>query len=665
MMAGLYVSSNAGASFQSLNAGLVIAQFYPGLALHPTSNNTALGGTQDNHTLLYSGPSTVWNGVTFAPFTLCDGGFTALAVLGMAPFTTTGYAECQWGTNSGYSGPRKSTDIAKNPFNLATSGINLGDAAQFVPPLVMSPSISTTLYFGTNRVYRTDNEASSWTPFSPDLTAAGTCVPRVGEVPASTTGCITTIAEAKSSNGQFVYVGTGSGRLHVTTDGGTFWILINAGLPNRAITDIAVNPTNENNVFVTVSGFGTPGSDGHVWMSTNGGGMWTDISGTMPSRLPNIPVNAIVLDPTSPTTEILVGTDLGVYRTRDGGTTWNPYNVGLPNVPVLDLVLKNGILAAATHGRGVWTAKIGAVTASHDFNGDGKSDILWRNDNGGVGVWLMRGGSILSFAGVGSLPPEPVWGIVGTYDQNGDGFSDILWRNNVGGVGLWLMNGPNIKKIVEVGSETITWSIVGVGDFNGDGIGDILWRDMNGDVAIWFLNSSGAFQSSVGVGNLPSNWRVAGTGDFNADGIRDILWRETTQGGVGIWLMNNNGTIKQIIGLNALPPAQWNIAGVGDFNGDGVSDILWRELTGGGVAIWTMKNDGTIGSITGIGSLPLALWQVAETGDFDGDGKSDILWYATGNGGVGLWLMNGTTITSVLGVGSLTTDWRIQGQNAD
>src|SRR5262249_37764377 len=156
------------------------------------------------------------------------------------------------------------------------------------------------------------------------------------------------------------------------------------------------------NVFVTVSGFGSPGIDGHVFKSTDGGGKWDDISGTMPSRLPNIPVNAIVLDPTAPTTEILVGTDLGVYRTRDGGTTCNPYNVGLPNVPVLDLVLNQGLLAAATHGRGVWTAQIGAVRVTHDFNGDRLSDILWRHSSGGVAMWMMREGSVLSSAGVAS-----------------------------------------------------------------------------------------------------------------------------------------------------------------------------------------------------------------------------------------------------------------------
>jgi hypothetical protein len=79
---------------------------------------------------------------------------------------------------------------------------------------------------------------------------------------------------------------------------------------------------------------------------------------------------------------------------------------------------------------------------THDFNGDGFSDILWRNTNGGVVLRLMNNGSILSSLGVGSATSD--WSIVGQREFNGDGLSDILWRNSSGGVALWLMNGATI-----------------------------------------------------------------------------------------------------------------------------------------------------------------------------------------------------------------------------
>jgi hypothetical protein len=298
----------------------------------------------------------------------------------------------------------------------------------------------------------------------------------------------------------------------------------------------------------------------------------------------------------------------------------------------------------------------------HDFNGDSKSDILWRSvSSGGVAMWLMSSNTIQSFAGVGSLSMN--WSIAGSRDMNGDGLGDIVWYHSSGAVAVWFMNGATILSAVGLGSLPISWGVVGTGDFNNDGIGDILWRDTSGNIAIWFLNSSGLVQSSVGVGNVGINWQIAGTGDFDADGIRDILWREQTAGGIALWLMNSNGTIKSAIGLGSIPIAAWTIAATGDFDADGVSDILWRN-SGGGISMWLMNSNGTIKSSVGLGSLSITDWTVAETGDFDGDGKSDILWRHS-SGAIALWLMNGGALGSALGVGFLTNDWQIQSANAD
>ena len=197
---GLYVSSNGGGAFASLNDGLVITQFYPGLALNGSPPAVALGGTQDNGTIFTS----VANGQS--PWFLALGGDGGFAAIDGSTQPRTGYGETQWVANSGYSGPRKSSNIGTNAFVLATTGITLSDRAQFIPPLVMSPSTSSTLYFGTNVVYKTANSAGMWNSISPDLTNGGCC--------------ISTIAEAKS-NGKVVYVGTGNGLLWMTPDGGT------------------------------------------------------------------------------------------------------------------------------------------------------------------------------------------------------------------------------------------------------------------------------------------------------------------------------------------------------------------------------------------------------------------------------------------------------------
>ena len=88
-----------------------------------------------------------------------------------------------------------------------------------------------------------------------------------------------------------------------------------------------------------------------------------------------------------------------------------------------------------------------------------------------------------------------------------------------------------------------------------------------------------------------------------------------------------------------------------------------RPTNGGDVAIWLM-NGTTRASAAGLGNVPTD-WMVVETGDFDGDGRSDILWRNTVTGDIAMWFMNGVTLASGAGVGNVSTDWVIQGTNAN
>jgi hypothetical protein len=299
---------------------------------------------------------------------------------------------------------------------------------------------------------------------------------------------------------------------------------------------------------------------------------------------------------------------------------------------------------------------------AHDFNGDGISDTLLETTSNGVGMWLLNSSAAIASApGVGTLPSG--WSIVGQRDFNGDGFADLLLRYTDGSVGEWLMSGATIKATNSLGNPGTAWSVVGTGDFSGDSIGDILWSGPGNSVAIWYMNSSGTLASAVGVGSLPAGWVVAGTGDFNGDGVWDILWYYQPSGAIAVWLMNSNGTIKSPVGLGTLPPATWSIAGTGDFNGDGISDILW--LAGGtSVVIWFMNSSGGIASAMNVANLPSG-WTIAQTGDLNGDGKADILLYFASSQAVGAWLMNGATVTSTVGIGSLPASWMLVTANSE
>ena len=178
-------------------------------------------------------------------------------------------------------------------------------------------------------------------------------------------------------------------------------------------------------------------------------------------------------------------------------------------------------------------------TATHDFNGDGKSDIAWRDTSGDLAIWLMNGAQVFRPGGFGKVPTT--WSIVGQRDFNGDGEADLLWRNTSGDMAIWFMNGTQVASSAGLGNISTNWTVVGTGDFNGDGKGDILWRDTGGDVAIWLMNGA-QILSAGGIGNVPADWSVVGTGDFNGDGKSDILWRDTS-GDIAIWFMNGTQVV--------------------------------------------------------------------------------------------------------------------------
>jgi len=293
--------------------------------------------------------------------------------------------------------------------------------------------------------------------------------------------------------------------------------------------------------------------------------------------------------------------------------------------------------------------------AVHDFNGDGKSDILWRDNNGNAAVWLMNGQQgVQSAAVIGAKPPT--WSIVGQRDFNGDGKYDLLWRDPNGNVVISFMNGTQVASEATVANIPITWSVVGTGNFAGIGQGGILWRDTAGNTAIWLMN--GAEVASGGsLGNPSLTFSVVGTGDFNGDGMTDILWRDTA-GNVAIWFMNGAQVLSSAV-VGAMSPAVL-VAGTGDFDGDGRCDIVWRDASGN-TFIWFM-NGAQVTLSAVVGTVPDP-WSVAQVGDYNGDGLADLLWRDT-SGDIAIWLMQGALVVSTLSLGILPTTWMIQSVNA-
>jgi FG-GAP-like repeat len=251
-----------------------------------------------------------------------------------------------------------------------------------------------------------------------------------------------------------------------------------------------------------------------------------------------------------------------------------------------------------------------------DFNGDGKSDILWQNNSTGERViWLMNGTSLISSVSLGVVGTS--WNIVGSEDFNRDLNSDILWQNSVTGERvIWLMSGTSLSSTVSLGIVWTAWNIVGSGDFNGDGKPDILWQNsVTGERVIWLMNGT-SLSSTVSLGIVGTSWSIVGSGDFNADGMPDILWQNNCvlcaasavlpPGERVIWLMNGT-SFSSSVSLGIVGTS-WNIAGAADYSGDGQTDILWQNSVTGERVIWLM-NGTSLSSTVSLGIVGTA-WDI-------------------------------------------------------
>ena len=318
--------------------GLGTLQFYPGVAVHPTNVNDGFGGTQDNGAMQYSG-SLTWVG-------LGPCGDAARNVFDPTNPTTI-YLTCV------QLGVFKSTD-GGNSFNQVQNGIDPSgtDSLPWVAPFAMDLTNTQNLYFGTNFVYQTTNGANSWVAVSPDFTNG---TGNLNAIAVSPVNSNIVYAGANGNSGPVVYV------TNSALSGATWTNVTGTSFPNRSVTVIAADPKSASTAYAGFSGFtGYGDSVGHIFMTSNGGTSWTDISGD----LPNTPVNDIVADPDMANT-IFVATDVGVFYTTNLGVSWGTLVESLPRAAVTGLSYQhlNQVLWAGTHGRSVWSTTLNGLLA--------------------------------------------------------------------------------------------------------------------------------------------------------------------------------------------------------------------------------------------------------------------------------------------------------------
>ncbi len=296
-----------------LNTDLQITTFI-GIALHPTDPTVAYGGSQDTGIEIYTG-APAWTQAL--PH---DGGYVRVA-----PVNPNVVYDYRYASGAVF----ERSDDGGQTWTPKRTGLVLN--GNFFPPFVLDPSNPSRLVLGAISVYETTDQGEHWVAIStPNQRGWNVSTP------------IDSVAVAPSDVNT-VYASAG-GHIFVTNDDGQTWT--QRDVPGYAdhFFDIKVDPNDAQTAYAVRGLFG----GGHVFKTSDGGQTWTDISG----NLPDLPAFVMVIGPGA----LYLGTDAGVYVTHNGGRRWKPLGRGMPSFQVKDLDLNTtyGVLAAGTHGRGMW-----------------------------------------------------------------------------------------------------------------------------------------------------------------------------------------------------------------------------------------------------------------------------------------------------------------------
>ncbi|HVM91529.1 MAG TPA: hypothetical protein VMT67_01895 [Terriglobales bacterium] len=358
--------------FDNLNASSVaggtigsLTQFVS-FSLHPTDQNTIVGGTEGNGSAATASATTSlqWTTVNGG-----DGGFSAISA----------WTPTEWYTANPYvniyacpSGITCSTD----EFSLTVGSEELGgDGSAFYAPFILDPQDQTAMLVGTCRVWRGTPTVppSSFLALGPDFDTLGSNTCTGEEI-----NLVSALAAGGPTAGYMstaVYATTeGTGPNVTTPFGGEVWVTTNAGIvPMNNVTG-AINPSNYTISSVALDTGDATGATGyagimgfnvsHVFKTANAGATWTDWSGSGATGLPDAPVNALLVD--SSAHLVYAGTDVGVFVSSTTSPSWSevgtqaqPGATGyLPNVPVTAVRMfgygGTKKLRVSTYGRGIW-----------------------------------------------------------------------------------------------------------------------------------------------------------------------------------------------------------------------------------------------------------------------------------------------------------------------
>jgi len=245
----------------------------------------------------------------------------------------------------------------------------------------------------------------------------------------------------------------------------------------------------------------------------------------------------------------------------------------------------------------------------------------------------------------------------------------VLWHNPATGeLFAWVLDAQGRVTTVQSLSRgcgaadgcSQSWKVIGTLDLNHDGIGDVLLHNAaTGELQAWLLNS---FDAVIGTQTLSrrcgtsdgcsQTWKPVGVGDFNHDGASDILWHNDKTGALQAWLLDGASGVTGTLNLSKVCGAgcwpQWQIIAIGDFNSDGIDDLFWYDTKTGKVDVAMLNGSGAylntqwLARVCGPSDGCSTDWKPAGMADVNQDGRGDLLWKNATTGELQAWLLNGT-----------------------
>jgi photosystem II stability/assembly factor-like uncharacterized protein len=361
---GLYESWDGGTMWRHF-ANLSVTQFYNVEVDNASPIYNIYGGTQDNSTLGGPSRSRGPDGSTNNDWFIVTGGDGFVARVDPTDPNIV-YAESQYG---GIVRLDRRTSERVNIRPVEGKG-EPPLRFNWEAPFIISPHNPSRLYFGANKLFRSDDRGNTWRAVSGDLThqTDRNMLPVMGRVwppeavaqhqSTATWGNISAVAESRRREG-LLYVGTDDGLVQISLDGGTNWRRSERlpGLPDYGSYGVYVQrlyagKSDESTVYALFDNTKNGDFKPYIFKSTTRGASWTAIAGDLPATGP---VLAFAEDPVNPDL-LFVGTEFGLFFTVDGGKTWIRLRTNLPTIPVRDLAMqeREHDLVLATFGRGYY-----------------------------------------------------------------------------------------------------------------------------------------------------------------------------------------------------------------------------------------------------------------------------------------------------------------------